>query len=177
MRWSMERVGVSQTRLRRRVDRVDYRVGFDDKRSRSDRPTSTLVAMERQENEENEDYSDEEDEDEELPQDSHIQLGYIDQDDSSDQQQSQSRSNQLFLSSNWKEWDGGCVGGKPVSLWTLLGCFFSSPPPHLAVVVMADLVTSERYSKRTSIDLPQLFQTDVLLVTSEKHSTLSSPPS
>jgi hypothetical protein len=70
--------------------------------------------MERQENEENEDYSDEEDEDEELPQDSHIQLGYIDQDDTSDKQQS--RSNQLFLSSNWKEWDGGCVGGKPVSL-------------------------------------------------------------
>jgi hypothetical protein len=61
-----------------------------------------------QNDENDEDYDDNEDEeDEELPQDSHIQLGYIDQDTTQP-------INQLFLSPNWKEWDGGCVGGKPV---------------------------------------------------------------
>ena len=50
-----------------------------------------------------------EDEEDDLPTDCQIQLGFIDLE----------LSNKLFLSKNWKEWDGGVIGGKPVSIFLL----------------------------------------------------------
>jgi hypothetical protein len=50
------------------------------------------------------DQDDEDDDDDECLDDTQIQLGFIDSEN----------LNSLFLKKNWKEWDGGFVGGKPV---------------------------------------------------------------
>lgn len=71
---------------------------------------ATFEVASRQEEEENEEEDDQEDdeddEDEVEGPNPYIQLGYIDQ-----------KVNNLFLNKNWKEWDGGCIGGKPVSIF------------------------------------------------------------
>jgi hypothetical protein len=51
-----------------------------------------------------EELDDEDDEEDDFPEENQIQLGFIDSEN----------QNFLFLKKNWKEWDGGFVGGKPV---------------------------------------------------------------
>lgn len=86
----------------------------------------------------------EEDEEDDFPTDCQIQLGFIDLE----------FSNKLFLSKNWKEWDGGVIGGKPVSRFLLFSSILFYPLPLLMSLRFGYIVKS--YQHHNSYNAPHV---------------------